>query len=110
MSLVVNATHSDFDNVVLKSSTPVLVDFWASWCTPCRAMAPILDELSITMKDSIKIVKVNVENPDNQNLSMRYDIRSIPNMKLFKNGVVVEEFVGLRPKEILEQELQQSLV
>jgi thioredoxin 1 len=106
MSKVINATGTDFTEIVLKSKVPVLVDFWAPWCGPCRAMAPILDELSIDLHDKAKVVKVNLEDPNNQSLGMQYEIRSIPDMKLFKNSQVVREFVGMKSKEILQDEIE----
>jgi len=109
MSKVINAKSSDFENVVLKSELPVLVDFWAPWCGPCRMMAPVLDELSMDMSDKLRVVKVDVEDAANQDLAMKYRIQSIPNMKLFKDGQVVHEFVGFRPKEVLINELTSQL-
>ena len=109
MSNVVNATHADFETAVLKSKTPVLVDFWAPWCGPCRAMAPILDEVSVELSDKVKIVKVDVDDAENKALAAQYQIRSIPNMKLFKDGEVLEDFVGLRAKEVLISELKAAL-
>jgi len=100
---------SNFEAEVLKSNIPVLVDFWAPWCGPCRMMAPILDELSGTLEGKIKIVKVDTENPENQGLAMEYQIQSIPNMKLFKNGVVAEEFIGLRSQDSLQKDLEKHL-
>ncbi|MEI6305047.1 MAG: thioredoxin [Candidatus Taylorbacteria bacterium] len=110
MSKVINATQSDFDEVVMKSDLPVLVDFWAPWCGPCRMMAPILDELSDSMAGSLKIVKVDVDEPSNQALATQYEIRSIPSLKLIKKGEVIAEFLGLRTKEALEQEIKGALV
>jgi thioredoxin 1 len=92
-------------NEVLKNQIPVLVDFWAPWCMPCRMMAPVLDELSEDMGDKIKITKVNTEEGSNQDLALEYQIQSIPNMKLFKDGKVVAEFIGLRNKETLKGDL-----
>ncbi|MDE1975465.1 MAG: thioredoxin [Patescibacteria group bacterium] len=109
MSKVINATQSDFEEVVIKSKIPVLVDFWAPWCGPCRMMAPILDEYSDDMADKVKVVKVDVDEPSNQALAIQYQIRSIPNMKLFKGGAVVHEVIGLRPKEALAEEIESAL-
>ncbi len=105
MSNIINATQKDFKEVVLESKTPVLVDFWAPWCGPCRAMAPVLDELSVELAAKLKIVKVDVEDKVNLALAQQYQIMSIPNMKLFENGEVVHDFVGFRPKETLQVEL-----
>ncbi|HCP08324.1 MAG TPA: thioredoxin [Candidatus Moranbacteria bacterium] len=108
MSKVVELTDKTFEQEVLKSETPVLVDFWAPWCGPCRMMAPVLDELSESLT-GIKIAKLDVENPAHQQLAMQYEIQSIPNMKLFKGGKVVKDFVGFRPKEALEEDLEAEL-
>lgn len=105
MSKVQEVTKENFENEVLKNQIPVLVDFWAPWCMPCRMMAPVLDELSEDMGDKIKITKVNTEEGSNQDLALEYQIQSIPNMKLFKDGKVVAEFIGLRNKETLKGDL-----
>lgn len=105
MSKVQEVTKENFENEVLKNQIPVLVDFWAPWCMPCRMMAPVLDELSEDMVDKIKITKVNTEEGSNQDLALEYQIQSIPNMKLFKDGKVVAEFIGLRNKETLKGDL-----
>lgn len=105
MSNVLEVTKSDFSDKVLNSNLPVLVDFWAPWCLPCKMMAPILDELAIDLVDKLKIAKVNTEDGNNQELAAEYQIQSIPNMKLFKGGKIVAEFIGLRNKETLKGEL-----
>jgi thioredoxin 1 len=105
MSNILELQKADFAGQVLASEVPVLVDFWASWCTPCRMMAPILEELSADLAGQLKIAKVNTEEGDNQDLAAQYQIQSIPNMKLFKGGKVVAEFIGLRNKETLKGEL-----
>lgn len=105
MSNVLELKKENFPAEVLNSDLPVLVDFWAPWCMPCRMMAPILDELSVEMAGKIKVAKVNTEDSSNQDLAIEYQIQSIPNMKLFKGGKVVSEFIGLRNKETLKGEL-----
>ena len=109
MSNVKEISASEFDNEVLKSDLPVLVDFWAPWCGPCLAMAPVLDEVAKEMDGKIKVMKVNVEEAENQELAGKYQIQSIPNMKFFKNGQVEGEFVGMRPKEALISEIEAKL-
>jgi len=106
MSQVLEVTKNNFTSEVLNSDLPVLVDFWAPWCMPCKMMAPILDELAVDMSGKLKIVKVDTENGDNQDLAMEYQIQSIPNMKLFKSGKVIGEFIGLRNKETLKSEVE----
>jgi len=109
MSKVLNVNNNDFNKEVLQSDLPVLVDFWAPWCMPCKMMVPILDELSVSMDGKIKVAKVNTEEAENQTLAMEYDIQSIPNMKLFRGGKVVEEFIGLRPLEVIKSELEEII-
>lgn len=109
MSQALDITKDNFEAEVLKSELPVLVDFWAPWCTPCRMMAPALDELSADLSGKLKIVKVNTEEEGNQELAIKYQIQSIPNMKLFRNGEVIGEFIGLRNKESLRADIDAIL-
>lgn len=109
MSKVITLTGETFEKEVLNSDMPVLVDFWAPWCQPCLMMAPVLDELSEELDDKVKIAKFNIEEPGNEHRASEYMIQSIPNMKLFKNGKVVREFIGLRPKAIFKTELEAEL-
>lgn len=109
MSKVIELTKDNFKAEVLDSELPVLVDFWAPWCMPCKMMAPILDEISEELAGKIKIAKVDVDTPINQELASNYQIQSIPNMKLFKKGVVVKDFVGLRDKSGFISELSEEL-
>jgi thioredoxin 1 len=105
MSKIRELNKNDFAGEVLQSDLPVLVDFWATWCMPCQMMAPILEELAAELEGSVKIAKLNTEDDSNQDLAMEYQIQSIPNMKLFKGGQVIGEFIGLRDKETLRQEI-----
>ena len=106
MNNVIELTSENFEAEVLKSTIPILVDFWAPWCGPCRLMAPILDELAGEMSGKIKIAKLNVDEPRHQALAMAYNVQGIPNMQVFKNGAVVKELVGARPKEALKSDLE----
>jgi len=109
MSKVIELNNEGFEKEVLNSDMPVLVDFWAPWCQPCLMMSPILDELSGDLKGKVKIAKVNTETPENQELAIRYQIRSIPNMKLFRDGKVIRDFIGVHPKEVLKSEISDEL-
>jgi thioredoxin 1 len=106
MSKALGITKKDFAAEVLNSELPVLVDFWAPWCMPCQMMAPTLDELADEMAGKLKIVKVDTEDGDNQELASEYQIQSIPNMKLFLGGKIIGEFIGLRNKESLKGEIE----
>ncbi len=92
-------TDQSFENDVLKSNTPVLVDFWAEWCGPCRALGPKLEEIGQEMAGKVKIVKLNVD--ENNQTPQKYGIRGIPAMLLFKNGQEVGQLVGNHPKDAI---------
>lgn len=100
-------TTANFNDVVLKSSTPVLVDFWAEWCGPCRAVAPILEEISNEYAGKIKVVKLNTD--EEGSIAMKYGISSIPTMNLFVGGEVVKSIVGARPKPAIVRELTEFI-
>ncbi len=109
MSKIIEITNENFDGEVLKSDIPILVDFWAPWCQPCLMMAPALEELSEELNGRVKIGKLNTELSEHQILAMQYQIQSIPNMKLFKEGKMIKEFIGLRSKEALKAEIEEEL-
>ncbi len=94
---------SEFDAEVLKSDIPVLVDFWAPWCGPCRMMAPVLDKFAEESEGKYKVIKVDIENPANGELAQKYQVASIPNMKIFKGGEVVEEIIGMTDIKTLKE-------
>jgi thioredoxin 1 len=102
-------SNETFKKEVLESSIPVLVDFWAPWCGPCQMMAPVLDELAGELEGKIKIAKLDIENPANKDLAVQYGVMSIPNMNLFKDGKVIQNFVGFRPKEDLKRDLEAAI-
>ncbi|MCA9742894.1 MAG: thioredoxin [Deferribacteres bacterium] len=99
----VKVSTATFDSEVIKSNKPVLVDFWAPWCAPCRAIAPILDDLANEMGDSVKIAKLNTD--ENIDLAREYQVFSIPTLMIFHNGQVVDQFIGLQPKSVLKDKL-----
>ena len=109
MSKTIEITNQNFEKEVLQSDIPVLVDFWAPWCQPCLMMGPALEELSEEFSGRLKIGKLNTEIPEHQNLAIQYQVQSIPNMKLFKDGKMIKEFIGLRPKELFKTELEAEL-
>lgn len=96
-------TTATFDAEVLKSSTPVLVDFWAEWCGPCRAVGPILDEISNEYGDKLTIVKLNTD--EESALAIKYGVTSIPMLNVYVNGEVVKTIIGAKPKPALLKEL-----
>ena len=96
-------TNETFDEHVGSSSTPVLIDFWAEWCGPCKMIAPILDEIAEEQEGKVKITKLNVD--ENPNTSLKYQVMSIPTMLVFENGEVTKTIVGAKPKAMLMAEL-----
>jgi len=103
----VELNENNFEQEVIKANMPVLVDFWAVWCGPCKMIEPIVDELAAEYENKLKIGKVNVDN--NQQIAMQYGIRSIPTLLIFKNGKVVEQIVGAAPKKSLMDKLSKHL-
>jgi len=106
-SNIVYLTEQNFEQEVLKSSQPILVDFWAEWCNPCRALAPILDELAGEYNGRARVGKVNID--EHQGLAAQFGITSIPTLLLFKNGQVAEQIVGLRSKRDLKSRFDSAL-
>lgn len=100
---IANLTTATFNDTITRASVPVLVDFWAPWCGPCKAIAPILEELATELDGKVKITKVNVD--ENDGIAAQYGIRAIPTMLLFKGGNLAEQFVGMMPKASLKEKL-----
>ncbi len=107
MSLVVDVSDNSFDEEVLKSGVPVLVDFWAPWCGPCKTIGPVVEELAQEYGDRLKVVKVNVD--DNKEAAMKYGVKGIPNLIVFKDGELQEQIIGARGKQELAEVIDKVL-
>ncbi len=107
MSKALTVTDDSFEQEVLKSNTPVLVDFWAEWCGPCKMIAPILDEIALEFDGRVKVAKVDVDS--NNKTAGRYNMMSIPSLLFFKNGQLVDQIVGAMPKSQLASRLEKAL-
>lgn len=103
----ITLTKNNFNKEVLQDPGPVLVDFWASWCGPCRMLSPIVEDLADQMADVLDVCKVNVE--ENQDLAVRFQVMSIPTLILFKDGKPVHTMVGAQPRDVLAQEIAKYL-
>ena len=102
-----NVTEQNFDEIIQKSNVPVLIDFWAEWCGPCKMLTPVIEELAAEYGETVKIAKVNVD--QQPNLAARYGIRSIPTIIIFRGGEIAEQMVGMQAKEALKAKLDSLL-
>ena len=104
---IVNLSSENFEQEVLKAETPVLVDFWAEWCGPCKMLAPVRDELAQEYGAKLKVGKVNIDH--DQQLSVQYGIQSIPTLLIFKDGQVQEQHIGMKSKSVLKEALDSAI-
>jgi len=107
MSAVQEITDTNFETEVINSDLPVLIDFWAPWCAPCRAIGPVVDELSREFTGKLKVVKMNVD--DNPQVAQKYGVTSIPTLMMFKDGKLVDRVVGAMPKGELQKFIERNL-
>jgi thioredoxin 1 len=103
MKYTVEGTDTNFEQEVIKSDIPVLVDFWAPWCGPCRMVSPLVDEIAEELTGKLKVVKVNTD--ENQEIAVKYGIRSIPTLGIFKDGQIVDGVIGAVPKQAIKDKL-----
>lgn len=104
---IINVTDSNFDSMILESDTPALVDFWAAWCAPCKAIAPIVEEVAEQYKGKVRVAKMNVD--ENPSTPGKYGVRGIPTLVLFKDGKVVDQLVGAVPKNQISDLIDKGL-
>ncbi len=105
---MIEVNESNFKEEVLNSPIPVLVDFWAEWCVPCKMVEPIVEEIEKEKSGKLKVVRINVD--DNQNITIQYGIMSIPTLMIFSNGKLVDQIVGAVPKRVIEAKLDKVLI